>query len=169
LRQQVIFVAPARADAKPFVYLDTPFQEGDARFSADGKWMSYVSNESGQYEVYVRPFTGAPAAAEGKIQISNGGADYPVWKPDGDELYFLGADSWLYAVNTAGLGKSSRIPDPVRLFHACEATRTVGGPATNQMYEHPYDTHDGKRFLFNCGAEPSGQFTVLLNWPFAGK
>jgi Tol biopolymer transport system component len=169
LRQPAIIIAAATPDAKPFVYLDTPFQEGDARFSPDGKWIAYVSNESGPYEVYVRPFTGGPAPAEGKLQISNGGADYPVWKPDGGELYFLGVDSWLYAVNTTGLGKSSQMPNPVRLFHACEATRTASAAATNQMYAYPYDTHDGKRFLFNCSAEPSSQFTVLLNWPFTGK
>ncbi len=169
LRQPAIYIAGATQDAKPFTYLDTPFQEGDARFSPDGKWISYVSNESGQYEVYVRPFTGGPAPSEGKLQVSNGGGDYPVWKPDGGELYFLGIDSWLYAVNTIGLGRSVQAPNPVRLFHACAMTTTASAAASNQMYAYPYDTHDGKRFLFNCNAEPSSQFTVLLNWPFDGK
>ena len=169
VRQPAIAVAPAAVDGKPFVYLDTPFQEGAARFSPDGKWIAYVSNESGQYEVYIRPFSGGPAPPEGKLQISNGGGDYPVWKPGGGELYYLGADMSLYAANTTALGKSSQAPIPARLFRACEARRTVNTPTSNQMYGHPYDTSDGKRFLFNCSAEPPGQFTVLLNWPFAGK
>ena len=169
VRQPAIAVAPAAPDGKPFVYLDTPFQEGAARFSPDGKWIAYVSNESGQYEVYVRPFSGGPAPPEGKLQVSNGGGDYPVWKPGGGELYYMGADMFLYAVNTTALGKSPQGPVPLRLFRACEAKRTVNTPTRNQMYGHPYDTIDGKRFLFNCSAEPPGQFTILLNWPFAGK
>jgi Tol biopolymer transport system component len=164
-----ISAAPATPDGKPFVYLDTPANEDGPRFSPDGKWLAYVSNESGRYEVYASPFSGAPAAPESKVQISNGGGDFPVWRPEGGELYYLGADSILYAVATAEFGKSAQAPNPVPLFHACPGRRTQNTPATNQTYGYPYDTHDGKRFLFNCTVAPDGQFTVLLNWPFRVK
>jgi Tol biopolymer transport system component len=55
--------------------------------------LAYVSNETGRYEVYVRPFDGGPAPVEGKIQISTGGGDFPVWKQDGSELYFINANA----------------------------------------------------------------------------
>ena len=61
-----LWVAPAEPSSKPFAYLVTPFREGSAYFSPDGRWLAYTSDESGQFEVYVRPFTGGPAPAEGQ-------------------------------------------------------------------------------------------------------
>jgi serine/threonine protein kinase len=164
-----IFVTAAAPDAKPFPYLATPFFENSARFSPDGKWLAYTSNESGRFEVYVRPFAGVPAPPEGKIQISNGGGDFPVWNPDGKELYFMDAGATIYAANSEGLGRSPQLPKITKLFHACPERRVMIGPVTGESYAHSYDTHDGKRFLVNCTAEPSGQFTVLLNWAFGAK
>ncbi len=164
-----IWVTATAPDAKPFAYLATPFREGYAHFSPDGKWLAYTSNESGRYEVYVRPFTGGPAGTEGKIQISNGGGDFPVWNPNGTELYFMDANATIFAANIQGLGRSSQPPNITKLFRACEERRVVLAPVTGQTYAHSYDTHDGKRFLVNCTVEPSGQFTVLLNWPFGAK
>src|SRR4029079_8049010 len=107
--------------------------------------------------------------SEGKIQISNGGGDFPVWNPDGKELYFMDASATIYAANSEALGRSPQPPKVTKLFHACEERRVVLAPVTGQSYAHSYDTHDGKRFLVNCTVEPSGQFTVLLNWPFGTK
>jgi Tol biopolymer transport system component len=164
-----ISVTPAAPDGKPFVYLATPFAEETARFSPDGKWLAYTSNESGRFEVYVRPFTGGPAPAEGKIQISNGGGDFPVWNPEGKELYFMDADATVYAANTEELGHSSQPPKIIKLFRACEGRRAIQPPVSNQSYAYAYDTHDGKRFLVNCRVELPGQVTVLLNWPLGAK
>jgi eukaryotic-like serine/threonine-protein kinase len=61
---------PAGLQRKPIPYLVTPFNEAQAKFSPDGKWVAYSSNESGTAEVYVRPF---PASSEGKWLVSNGG------------------------------------------------------------------------------------------------
>jgi Tol biopolymer transport system component len=163
-----IMVAPAGAGGKPFPFLATSFREGGTRFSPDGKWIAYVSNESGRFEVYVRPFAGGPAATEGKIQISNRGGDFPVWRADGQELYYMAADYVVYAVKTTDMGRSSTMPSPFPLFRACPDTRALPPPTLGQG-SAGFDTVDGTRFLINCAVEPPGRFVVLLNWPLAAK
>jgi serine/threonine-protein kinase len=73
---------------KPTVFLDSPFNESDAAFSPDGRWLAYGSNESGRYEVYVRPFPGPG----GKWQVSRAGGRWPVWSRIRRELYYHSAD-----------------------------------------------------------------------------
>ena len=158
-------VASAIDPAKRFAFLKTPFNEGGPRFSPDGKWMAYTSDETGRYEVYVRPFAEGPAAAEGKIRISSAGGDFPVWRPDGQELYYMSGDLTLYTVNTTELGRSTRMPLASRLFRACPGTIPMNLPMRGSLFGYNYDTHDGKQFLINCAVEPPGRFVVLLNWP----
>ncbi|MFQ5550143.1 MAG: protein kinase [Gemmatimonadales bacterium] len=68
------------------LYLTTPFNETDAALSPDGRWLAYVSDETGRDEVYVRGFP----EGGGKIIVSVDGGSEPVWSPDGGELYYLG-------------------------------------------------------------------------------
>jgi serine/threonine protein kinase/Tol biopolymer transport system component len=159
-----LWIASSSGERKPFAFLATPAREGGGRFSPDGRWIAYVSNETGRDEVYVRPFGGAPTAADGKIQLSISGGDFPVWGPDGHELFYMSRDSSLYAVNTRNLGQSTTAPLPSRLFQACPGTQTVLPPLTGRTYGYAFDTHDGQRFLINCLAEPPGQYRVLMNW-----
>jgi hypothetical protein len=148
---------------KPFPFLATSFVEFGGRFSPDGKWMVYVSNETGRPEVYVRPFLGVPATAEGKRRITGNGGDFPVWGPRGQELFFMSGDSAINSVDTRNLGRSGTMPAPVRLFQACPGTSPHLAPLTYQSYSYPYDTHDGQTFLVNCRTHPSGRYVVLLN------
>ena len=164
-----VMVASAIDPGKQFAFLATPFEEGDARFSPDGKWIAYASDETGRWEVYVRPFAGAPADPQGKIQISNDGGDFPVWRPDGQELYYMSGDYTLYAVSTTALGGSAPMPLPSRLFRACPGTLPTSPPMSGSTFGYNYDTHDGKQFLVNCAVEPPGRFVVLLNWPLTKK
>jgi Tol biopolymer transport system component len=159
-----IWIASASGDRKPFPFLATPALEGDGRFSPDGRWIAYVSNETGTYEVYVRPFAGAPAASEGKVQVSKNGGDFPVWGPGGQELFYMSRDLSIYAVNTRDLGRSTTTPPPSRLFQACPGNQPATLPVTGVSYNYPFDTHDGQRFLINCRVEPPGQYRVLMNW-----
>jgi eukaryotic-like serine/threonine-protein kinase len=69
---------------KPTVFLNTPFTEHDPTFSPDGRWLAYSSNETGQQEVYVRPFPGPG----GKWQISTGGGVGPIWSRSKPELFY---------------------------------------------------------------------------------
>jgi hypothetical protein len=159
-------IAALSGNPKPFVFLATPFREGHGRFSPDGRWIAYISNETGRYEIYVRPFAGKPAAQEGKIPISNNGGDFPVWGPAGHELFFMSKDGAVFGVNTSGLGKSETIALPTRLFRACPQSMPVPNPETGLYYDSAMDTHDGKQFLVNCLAQLPGKFTVLMNWSF---
>ncbi|MDA2927271.1 hypothetical protein MYX78_08575 [Acidobacteria bacterium AH-259-G07] len=72
--------------------LQTQFSEGRSAISPDGRWMAYRSNESGQDEVYVRPF---PKVEEGKWQISSEGGISPVWSPKGRELFYRNGEAMI--------------------------------------------------------------------------
>ena len=117
-----------------------------------------------QWEVHIRPFDGAPAGTEGRIQISNAGGGFPVWGPDGRELFYMSGDDVVYAVDTTDLGAKGSVSLPSRLFQACPEGRPIQLATAGTPYATPYDTRDGERFLISCRAEPAGQFIVLLNW-----
>ena len=74
-------------DRASTVLLDEEFAERNASLSPDGRWMAYRSNETGQREVYVRPF---PDVDAGRWQISTDGGEWPLWNPAGDELFYRG-------------------------------------------------------------------------------
>src|ERR1019366_4566499 len=83
------WVLPMQGDRTPFPFARSRFDETDAQFSPDGRWVAYATNESGLYELYVREFTPPPGPTEygGKWQISNGGAR-PEWREDGKEILY---------------------------------------------------------------------------------
>jgi serine/threonine-protein kinase len=83
-----LFVMPLDGDRKPQPFLKTPFSESIAKFSPDGKWIAYVSNETGKSEIYVLSYPGAGD----KKPISTGGGSSPVWSRDGRQLYYHLAD-----------------------------------------------------------------------------
>lgn len=79
-----LWVLPLQGDRKPVLLLGTEFNEQDASFSPDMRWIVYTSNESGRDEVYVRPFLAhAPALSEGRWQVSKDGGFTPKWSADG--------------------------------------------------------------------------------------
>ena len=158
-----IGVASASGDRKPFHFLATRFEEGNGRFSPTVNGWRTVSDETGRYEVYVRPFAGIPASAQGKIEVSNNGGDYPVWGPSGEELFYMSRDFNLYAVSTKNLGASTSVPLPSRLFQACPGTAPVNPPARGSLFGYAFDSYDGQRFLINCRAQPGGTYRVLIN------
>ena len=74
------------ADHRVTPLLQTPFAERNASISPDGRWLSYEANDSGQFEVYVRPF---PEVNSGKWQVSTGGGTRPLWARSGEELFYV--------------------------------------------------------------------------------
>jgi Tol biopolymer transport system component len=74
--------------------LQEKYYDCHPQVSPDGRWIAYASNESGKYEVYVRPF---PEADKGKSQISTNGGDNPLWSPDGRDLFYRNGDSCMSA------------------------------------------------------------------------
>jgi Tol biopolymer transport system component len=119
-------------EPKPF--LDSRFTEGSPAFSPDGHWLAYMSNESGSFEVYVRPFPGPG----GKWQISTGGGRYPKWSRKGNELFYHTADSKIMMVTYTASGDS---------FHADKPQLWSPGQFTDRGINYSFDLHpDGKRF-----------------------
>ena len=89
-----LFYAAPDPDSAPIVFLNTPFAEDTPSLSPDGRWLAYQSNESGQSEVYVRPFPGPG----GRSQVSVNGGTGPVWAHNGREIFYMAADnSWVVA------------------------------------------------------------------------
>jgi len=146
---QDLWIAPRFGDRKPFPYLQTQFNEQDGAFSPDGRWIAYVSDESGRNEIYVQAF---PPSGEKRL-ISTGGGFEPHWRKDGTELFYLAADRNLMAVPVK-LGTTITPGPPKSLF---------SGPASAQR--HSYEvTGDGQRFLVSRLAGGMPPITVVVNW-----
>jgi serine/threonine protein kinase len=150
------------SQGKAFQFLKSESRDSVPRFSPDGKWIAYVSDETGRSEVYIRPFQGGPAASGGRIQISTGGGDFPAWNRTGEDLFYISADLNLKQLDL-------RPPGPGRaaaatLFKVCSGTGLNASPGTGTFWEHPFDVAPDGRFLFNCRAEPGGRFVVWMNW-----
>ncbi|MEO8349167.1 MAG: hypothetical protein ABI610_09670, partial [Acidobacteriota bacterium] len=147
-RKVALSIVPASGEKKPKVFFQRDTDVGEARFSPDGRWIAYTSQESGRSEVYLGAF---PGPGE-RFQISPSGGGAPRWRRDGQELFYLAEDGALMAVEvrTAGATQASV---PRKLFEP-----------------HPraldYDvSSDGQRFLIVAsGAESSPPITLVQNW-----
>ena len=144
-----IWVLPLFGDRKPYPYLHTEFNERWAKLSPNGQWLVYVSDESKRYEVYVQTFPNSG----GKWQVSTNGGSLPVWSRDGKELYFIGANQKLMAVDVkSGAKFEAGIPKP--LFEV-----RINGDGW-------YDVSKDGRFLFPSQIEQAATapLTVVINW-----
>ncbi|MBN4057135.1 PD40 domain-containing protein, partial [bacterium AH-315-J21] len=125
-----------------------------ARVSPNGKYVAYVSNESGRREVYVKKLDGSG----GKWQISTENADNPRWNGAGTELFYLTAKLQIMAV-TVSTGENFEASNPKKLF---ELKFQYPGDIN-----HPYDVSaDGQRFLVNARQADTdpGEIIVIQNW-----
>jgi Tol biopolymer transport system component len=148
-------VLPLFGDRKPLPVIHSQFNARRGRFSFDGRWLAYESEESGQWQVNVISF---PAADE-KRQISTNGGTQPEWRADGRELYYLAPDGKLMAVDIAE-GASLKSGAPRALFDTHERTSQGFLGAAGFAV-----TRDGQRFLIRTSlAEGTEAITVVLNW-----
>jgi serine/threonine-protein kinase len=135
----------------PFVV--TPYYERSPRFSPDGKWVAYSSDESGQYEIYVRPFPGPG----GVSVVSTEGGRAPVWSRNGSELFFVNGDRMVSVeIDTQ---PELRVGRPETLF--------VGGFDANPAEVQNYDVSlDGRGFIMvEAVAEKApDRIIVVINW-----
>jgi eukaryotic-like serine/threonine-protein kinase len=109
-----IWILPLFGDRKPFPFLQSEFEEALATFSPDGRFLAYVSNESGRNEVYVAPFPGAG----GKWQVSTAGGAAPRWRGDGRELFYMAADNRIMSAEIAPKGGRLEIGAVQPLFQS---------------------------------------------------
>jgi Tol biopolymer transport system component len=143
-----------RLKPEPRIFLQTPFEETFAKFSPDGRWVTYQSNESGQIEVYAAPFPGPG----GKRLISIGGGNHPRWRPDGKELFYATPDGQLMAVEVSARNETLEVGRVQRLF---------GGIITSGGSSYDVST-DGQKFVVvDGGASSVLPVTLLQNWPAA--
>jgi eukaryotic-like serine/threonine-protein kinase len=143
-------------DRKPSSYLQTEFVERSGRFSPDGHWIAYVSNETGRDEVFVRSF---PAASR-KSQISIDGGVAPQWRRDGKELFYVSPNGTFKSVT---VGTTPRFdPGPPRVLFTARIR--------NEDYSL---SRDGQRVLLNPipldSTVPAPPITVVINWASALK
>jgi serine/threonine-protein kinase len=120
---------------KPKVFLNSPFDEREAMFSPDGRWVAYQSNETGRYEVYVRPFSGNG----GPWQISTGGGIDPIWSRARPELFFTAPDGRIMAASYSA-GDDWLHADKPRAWSSLRASRR---PRLRSLDVHP----DGEHFV----------------------
>jgi Tol biopolymer transport system component len=147
-----IDVLPLEGDRKPHPFLHTPFAEVRSRFSPNGRWVAYQSNESGRAEIYVQAFPGPG----GKWQISTAGGTDPKWGPDGRELFYLAQNKMMRVEVKTGASFEAGIPAP--LFGVALRPITV----SSRYLLSP----DGKRFLLlgSLLQDTTPPTTVVLNW-----
>jgi eukaryotic-like serine/threonine-protein kinase len=128
----------------------------NARFSPDGRWVAYSSNESGHWEVYVTSFP----AAKSKWQVSTAGGEEPRWRRDGKELFYLSGQGTVMAA-AVKTGSSFEAGPPSSLFQA----HTRQAISTQDVFSYDV-TEDGNRFLVNTNVEePSASpLSIILNW-----
>ena len=145
-----IWVLPVEGEPKPVPFLKTVFNEYNGRFSPDGRWVAYTSDESGRAEIYISPFPGAG----GKRLVSLAGGDQARWRADGMELFYLAPDGQLMAGEVRIKGTDLEIGTVRPLF----------GPLLTNGYDV---SSDGQRFLAVLPEERAAApdpLTVVLNW-----
>jgi Tol biopolymer transport system component len=143
-------------------FLETPFNEHQGRFSPNGKWVAYTSDESGRPEIYVRPFP----PGSGKWKISVDGGELPQWNRDGKELFFLTLDRKLMSASLRVAAGSFSSETPRVLFEGRISHRVSGFGSL--LYAV---AANGARFLVSSrvGEPVETPLTVVLNWQAATK
>jgi serine/threonine-protein kinase len=153
---QEVWVQPVDGTAsRP--YLTSSAHEHGARVSADGRWAAYASDETGRYEVYLQSY---PTPGH-KLLVSSGGGDNPVWRRDGQELYYWRADQLMAVVFDAGTpNEPLKLRQTTPLFRAPYVTG-----------DHPnYDVSpDGTRFVLVTGNTRANRLGVAVNVLSVGK
>lgn len=152
------WVLPDKPDAVNLAF-PSAFAEADGHLSPDGRWLAYTSNESGTSDVYVRSF---PAGNQ-KRRISPDGGFRPMWRGDGQELFYMTPDQILMATRVA-TGEQFVADVPKPMF----PVRTIPVPATQPRRQYAVDSK-GDRFLVNTVVEPPipTPITIVLNWQAA--
>lgn len=151
---RILGVLPLTGDQKPYSFIDTPFGKDEPQFSPDGRWIAYISDESGRDEIYVQSFPGPGQ----KIRVSTSGGGQPKWRRDGKELFYLGLDGVLVSVEIRS-GPTLEASSPKPLFQ----TRINVAPTLDQYAVGL----DGERFLVMApSGDPSESppIVVVLNW-----
>ena len=157
--QSDLWIASLDGKSKAAPFVQSPSNEFRAEISPDGHWIAYVSNESGREEVIVESF---PQPGKRK-RISTEGGNFPAWRLDGRELYYLEPSaaqrSKLMVVRVDTSSSAFVASRPELLFEP--------PPLGNNPRRGQYAAFPGDRFLMNVLVEETkpSSITVILNWP----
>ncbi len=146
---------PIGEESKPTKFIVTSYNEFAPKFSPEGKWIAYVSDESGQNEVYVQQFPGPG----GKLQISKNGGSFPAWAPNGEKLFYVN-DNTMMAVEISTKPKFEASP-PQQLFKS--EYLSIGSNPSIPNYDL---SPNGDYFVMirtEQGKAPT-RLHVILNW-----
>jgi serine/threonine-protein kinase len=142
---------------EPAPFVNSRSFEGEPAFSPDGRWLAHPSNESGRFEVYVRPFPGPG----GKWQISTGGGVNPEWSRNGKGLFYKTLDGKIMVATYNASGDS---------FHAEAPQPWSPGQLTSIRDSYNFTLHpDGKRFAVFTASDTektpeANKINIVLNW-----
>ena len=155
IRTSDLWILPLDGSGQPSAFAETPSVETQARFSPDGRWVAYVTNDSSQLQVYAQAFPGPGP----RHRVSIDGGRYPTWSRDGSEIYFLAPDDWLVAAAIRAEAGGLSIGLIRRLFRL-EFRRT-------RLDAYPYDVSPNGRFLVNTVLEETAPaaISLVVNWP----
>jgi len=152
-----VWALPLTGDRRPYQLLKSEFDIRHAQFSPDRHWLVYTSDESGSYDVYVRPFTAEGKLGDDRKRISTTGGSQPRFRRDGQELFYVAADGQMMAVKVNG----ATFESPKALFK----TRMLTGLIQSGI---EYDVSaDGQRFLIGTQVGEATPVSIILNWPAA--
>ena len=160
-RDEDLWALPMRGgERKPFALTQTEFEEREGKFSPDGRWIAYVSNSSGPFEVYIQPFPGPGQ----QVRVSTRGGAQVQWRADGRELFYIALDGKLMAVpiDVSANGQSITPGIPVPLF-TTRVGRIIGPGGSGPQY---VVSADGQRFLMTTLVQDgsSSPIRVIVNW-----
>jgi eukaryotic-like serine/threonine-protein kinase len=159
-----LWFLPIVGERKPTPYLHSEFNENAGQFSPDGRFVTYVSDQSGSDEVYVSSF---PEPNAVRLPISHGGGYQPRWRRDGKELLYFSGDGMIMSVDVT-LSPVLKVGVPKALFQA--PVYTAGSLRYSGGREYWDIAPDGQRFLINTiSGDASATLTVVLNWQAALK
>jgi len=157
-----IMILDLQTKGEPEAFLASEFLDRDPNFSPDGKWVAYASNESGNSEIYVRPFP----AAGGRWQVSDGGGRFPRWSGDGRELFYRTSDGIMVAeIDTTG--GAFRVDKAESLFEGSFRGGMFGIGIGGYIFSDYAVAPDGQRFvMFPDSDERSTNthVTLVFKW-----
>ena len=159
------------ADRQPIPVIQTPAQELGGYVSPDGRWIAYISDESGRQEIYVQAFNpglkAGSSQVSGKWMVSKGTLGMARWRSDSKELVFISADGAIMSVDVTS-GPAFQASQPKQLFQLPSSVLALGGATPGARMDA---TRDLQRFLVTVPAQNNSrqEFTMVLNWQAALK
>ena len=152
-----IIILPLDGDGMPVPFVSTPFEDRGVSFSPNGRWLAYVSDKSGQDEIYVRPYPGPG----GEVIVSSGGGKEAVWGRSGTELFYRnGSQVMVVPVQTE---QALSVEAPRLLFEGEFVLDNAAGGGGNPNYDI---SPNGEHFVFveSLASEGGALLYVVLNW-----